>query len=81
MRVTETMISIMKAKIDTLEGRAIYSRRLAIAKPVFANLAARKGMSRPTLQTRAKVDIQWKLYCICMVHNLEKLAKRAFSRN
>lgn len=62
----------MKAKIDTPEGRRIYSRRLGIVEPVFANIAAHKGLDRFTLRGRAKVNIQWKLYC--MVHNLEKVA-------
>ena len=64
----------MKAKIDTPLGRRIYSRRLGIVEPVFANIAAQKGLDRFTLRGRAKVNIQWKLYC--MVHNLEKIARR-----
>jgi len=78
-RVTETLTSKMKAKIDTKEGRALYSRRLGIVEPVFANIAARKGMNRSTLRGCAKVNIQWKLYC--MVHNLEKIANAARMRN
>jgi len=62
----------MRAKIDTPEGRKIYSRRLGIVEPVFANIAAQKGLDRFTLRGRAKVNVQWKLYC--MVHNLEKVA-------
>ena len=63
----------MRAKIDTAEGRQIYSRRLGIVEPVFANLAAQKGMNRSTLRGRVKVNIQWRLYCV--VHNLEKIGK------
>jgi hypothetical protein len=69
----------MKANIDTPHGRRTYSRRLGIVEPVFANIAAQKGLDRFTLRGRAKVNIQWKLYC--MVHNLEKIARRGSSWN
>lgn len=70
-RVTETLTFRMKAKIDTQEGRAIYSRRLGTVEPVFANIGAQKGMNRSTLRGTRKVNIQWRLYCL--VHNLEKI--------
>jgi hypothetical protein len=71
-RVTETLTSRMKEKIDTPHGRAVYSRRLGTVEPVFANIAAQKRMNRSTLRGTLKVNIPWKLYC--MVHNLEKIA-------
>jgi hypothetical protein len=61
----------MKAKIDTPEGRRIYSRRLGTVEPVFANVRTQKRMDRLTLRGHAKVGIQWKLYC--MAHNIEKI--------
>ncbi|HEY4249544.1 MAG TPA: IS1182 family transposase [Lacunisphaera sp.] len=70
-RVTETLTSRMKEKIDTPKGRAIYSRRLGIVEPVFGNLGAQKGMNRSTLRGTRKVNLQWRLYCL--VHNLEKI--------
>ena len=70
-RVTETLTSRMKEKIDTPEGRAIYSRRLGTVEPVFANIGAQKGMNRSTLRGTRKVNVQWRLYCL--VHNLEKI--------
>jgi transposase len=78
-RVTETLTSRMKEKIDTLQGRAIYSRRLGTVEPVFANIGAQKGMNRSTLRGTLKVNIQWKLYC--MVHNLEKIGRYGSTRN
>ena len=62
----------MKNKIDTVEGRRVYSQRLGNVEPVFANIGAQKGLDRFTLRGCAKVNIQWKLYC--MVHNIEKIA-------
>jgi hypothetical protein len=72
-RVTETLTSRMKDKIDTPEGRRLYSRRLGIVEPVFANIGAQKGMNRSTLRGMRKVNIQWRLYCL--VHNLEKIGR------
>ena len=65
----------MRDKIDTPEGRKKYERRLAIVEPVFANIRARKKMDRFTVRSKAKVDIQWKLYCL--VHNIEKIVNYA----
>jgi hypothetical protein len=45
-------------------------------EPVFANLRAKKRLARFPLRGRAKVDTQWKLYCL--VHNNEKLAKSGY---
>lgn len=78
-RVTETLTSRMKDKIDTPEGRALYSQRLGIVEPVFANLGAHKGMNRSTLRGTRKVNIQWRLYCL--VHNLEKIGRYGAMNN
>ena len=67
-----SLVEQMKAKIDTLEGRGIYSKRLAIVEPVFANIRAQKRLDRFTLRTKAKVNIQWILFAL--VHNIEKIA-------
>lgn len=64
----------MKARIDTREGRLLYSRRLGIVEPVFGNLHT-KGLQRFTLRSRRKVDAQWKLFAL--VHNIEKLQAKA----
>ena len=62
----------MKGKIDTEDGRRIYSKRLGIVEPVFGNIRACKRMDKFTLRGRIKVNIQWMLYCL--VHNIEKIA-------
>jgi hypothetical protein len=61
----------MKQKIDTKEGRRIYSKRLGIVEPVFGNIRSCKRMDRFTLRGKTKVNIQWMLYCL--VHNIEKI--------
>ena len=61
----------MMKKIDTDDGRDIYSKRMGIVEPVFGNIRNSKGLDRFTLRTKSKVNIQWLLYC--MVHNVEKI--------
>lgn len=74
VQVDETEPNIldkMKAKIDSPEGKKIYARRLAIVEPVFANICVHKRMNRYTLRSKAKVDVQWRLYAL--VHNIAKI--------
>jgi transposase len=61
----------MAGKVDSELGRKIYPQRLAVAEPVFANIRTHKRLDRFTLRGKAKVNIQWLLYC--MVHNIEKI--------
>ena len=60
----------MRRKIDQPQARKIYSRRLAIVEPVFANLRNCKRLDRFTYRGQVKVNIQWLLYCL--VQNIEK---------
>jgi hypothetical protein len=64
----------MKARIDSREGRLLYSRRPGIVEPVFGNLH-NHHLRRFTLRTRRKVDAQWKLFAL--VHNVQKLRGKA----
>ena len=70
-----TLTARMRRKIDQPQARQIYSRRLGIVEPVFANLRSNKRLDRFTYRGQEKVNIQWLLYCL--VHNLEKIAHRA----
>lgn len=74
----ESATSRMKAKIDTELGREMIARRFATVEPVFGNLRHNKRLDRFTLRGRAKVDRQWKLYCL--IHNIEKLAQHEYGR-
>ena len=66
-----------EARIDLPTGRAQYAQRFAIVEPVFANLRHNKGLARFTLRGRAKVEAQWRLFCL--VHNIEKLAHAGYA--
>ncbi|MGD0917233.1 MAG: transposase [Thermodesulfobacteriota bacterium] len=70
-RVLETLTQKMKRKIDSIEGRLIYNRRLGTAEPVFGNICSTLGLNRFTLRGKRKVTTQWLLYCA--VHNLFKV--------
>ncbi len=61
----------MVEKIETEQGRRIYPQRLGIAEPVFANIRINKRLDRFTLRGKAKVNIQWLMFCL--VHNIEKI--------
>ena len=74
----ESYTDQMKRRIDSDEGRRLYGRRIATVEPVFANLRHHKKLDRFTLRGQAKVDTQWKLYCL--VHNIEKLAHHGFGQ-
>ncbi|MEO7837797.1 MAG: transposase, partial [Anaerolineales bacterium] len=65
------LIDEMKAKIDSEQGKKIYTRRLGIVEPVFANICVHKHMDRFTLRTKRKVDVQWRLFAL--VHNIGKI--------
>jgi transposase len=67
----ETFAAKMRRKIDTIQGRLIYHRRLAIAEPPFAHLRSALRLDRFSLRGKRKVNTQWLLYCI--VHNLTKV--------
>lgn len=71
------LTKIMIEKIDSEEGRRIYSQRMAIAEPVFANIRTHKGLGRFTLRGKIKVNIQWLLFC--MIHNIVKPANYGFA--
>ena len=68
----------MRRKIDSEQGHEMIARRFATVEPVFGNLRGNKRLNRFTLRSRAKVDAQWKLYCL--VHNIEKLAHHGYAK-
>lgn len=61
----------MKERVDSKQGKLIYSHRMSVVEPVFGNIGTNKGLNRFSLRGKRKVDGQWKLFCI--IHNIEKL--------
>jgi len=70
LKYEENLSQKMREKIDTPKYKRIYSRRLQIIEPVFADITYCKGITRFTLRTQKKVNVQWILYCL--VHNIGK---------
>ncbi|WP_392384604.1 transposase [Marinomonas primoryensis] len=70
-----TCLDLMKQKIDSPEGRRLYSRRMWVIEPVFGNITSNKGLSRISVRGEMKATAQWLMYC--MVHNIEKLWKNS----
>jgi transposase len=66
----ENLCQKMRENIDKPKYKNLYSQRLGIIEPVFANITYCKGMDRFTLRGQGKVNVQWQLYCI--VHNISK---------
>ncbi len=71
--VPGNLTKAMQEKIDSDQGKKIYSQRIAIVEPVFANIRTHKQMNRLTLRGKNKVNVQWVLYC--MIHNIGKILR------
>lgn len=69
----ESFTSRMIKKIDSEAGRFLYSLRMEIVEPVFANVRHMLGLDRFTLRGSPKVNIQWRLYTL--VHNIHKIRR------
>jgi hypothetical protein len=65
-----SLIERMKAKVDSVEGRRLYDRRLGTVEPVFGNHRNHRR-DRFTLRGNLKVNTQWLPYSL--VHNLGKV--------
>lgn len=63
--------SWMRGRIDSEAGKRIYSHRMSVVEPVFANITSNKKLKRFSLRSRPKVQGQWRLFCL--VHNIEKI--------
>jgi transposase len=69
----ESFASKMIKKIDSEAGRFLYSMRMGIVEPVFANVCYMLGLDRFTLRGSPKVNIQWRLFAL--VHNIHKIRR------
>lgn len=72
----ETYTQKMIKKIDSDLGREIYSKRMGLIEPVFANIRSTMVLDRFSLRGKVKVNIQWLLFCI--THNLGKIQRYGF---
>jgi len=63
----------MKHRVDSAYGKLVYSHRMSVVEPVFANIGTNKRLNRFSLRGKTKVQAQWRLYC--MTHNIEKVMR------
>jgi len=54
----------MKHRVDSAQGKAIYSHRMSVVEPVFGNIGTAKRLNRFSLRSKRKVQGQWQLYCL-----------------
>ena len=66
-----TFTDWMKHRVDSPQGKQIYSHRMSTVEPVFGNITVNKQLRRFSLRGKAKVQGQW--YLFCLIHNIEKL--------
>ncbi len=66
-----TAKDLMRAKLSTPEGRAIYARRKAVVEPVNGQIKEARGFRRFLLRGLHAVSGQWSL--VCTGHNVLKL--------
>jgi hypothetical protein len=64
----------MIEKLETPEGRKLYSLRQQTVEPTFGNIKANMGLSRFLLHGR--VGAQSETWLICIAHNLKIYARR-----
>lgn len=64
----------MIEKLETPEGRKLYSLRQQTVEPVFGNIKANMGLSRFVLDGRT--GAQSETWLICIAHNLKIYARR-----
>lgn len=68
---TSAVVVAMQAKLQTPEGKAVYSRRKVIVEPVYGQLKEAQGFRRFLLRGLENVGNEWLIACLC--HNLLKL--------
>lgn len=60
----------MKERVDSQHGKDVYSHRMSVVEPVFANICTNKRLNRFSLRGKNKVQAQWQLFSL--IHNVEK---------
>jgi len=67
----QTPKTLMREKLKTDTGKAVYARRKVIVEPVFGQIEQARGFCRFSQRGLRKVRREWAF--VCMTHNLLKL--------
>jgi hypothetical protein len=57
----------MKHRVDSPQGKEIYSHRMSVVEPMFGYIGTNKGLNRFSLRSRNRVQGQWHLYCLVQI--------------
>jgi len=74
----ETQRASMREKLNTVAGKAIYSRRKVIVEPVFGQIEQARGFRRFSQRGLTKVRREWAF--VCLAHNLLKLFRHRLTQ-
>ncbi|MCF2950499.1 transposase, partial [Paraglaciecola aquimarina] len=61
---SSTYTDWMKHRVDSPQGKHIYSHRMSTVEPVFGNIETNKKLNRFSLRGKDKVQGQWHLFCL-----------------
>lgn len=67
----KSVAEMMREKLKTAAGHAVYKMRKAVVEPVFGQIKERRGLRGFLMRGREKVAAEWQI--ICLTHNLLKL--------
>lgn len=70
-KLTDERLIAMRDKLDSEEGRRIYSKRQRTVEPVFGIIKRVMGFRQFSLTGKAKVSLEWGL--VCLGYNLKRL--------
>lgn len=68
----------MRRTLNSVEGKAVYSRRKVIVEPVFGQIEQARGFRRFSQRGLTKVRREWAL--VCLTHNLLKLFRHRMTQ-
>ncbi|HEY6301703.1 MAG TPA: IS1182 family transposase [Terriglobales bacterium] len=71
-----TRVDLMKRKLKTKAGKAVYAARKTIVEPVFGQIKQGRGFRQFLLRGIAKVRGEWSL--VCLTHNVLKLYRLCY---
>jgi hypothetical protein len=69
--VQASVADVMRQKLRSPEGHAVYKMRKAVVEPVFGQIKERRGFRRFLFRGLKRVEAEWRI--ICLTHNLLKL--------
>ena len=67
----DELVKGMRSKLQTLEGKAIYQRRMATVEPVHGDMQKNRNFIQFLLRSLKKVNIEY--FLLAIAHNIRKI--------